>query len=92
MFNQLAHLPHLLELEFLATDTRTPLDYFICGQTYTYRVIVATRKAIRRLLPDCGVHPHVVTSAGLDYKLGRKEEAGKSYLCYSPCGSEDYVK
>jgi hypothetical protein len=78
MFKQLAQLPHLLELEFIPADR------------YADRAVITTRKAIRQFLPDYGVHPPVVTSAGLDYKLGPVEEAGKSCLRYNPCGSEEY--
>jgi hypothetical protein len=78
MFNQLAQLPHLLELEFIPASR------------YADRLVYSTRNAIRQFLPDYGVHPPVVTSAGVDYKLGRRGD-GKGCLHYHPCGSEAFM-
>ena len=91
MFNELAQLPQLFELEFISAENlKNGLS--IGKNSHAYRVMVATRKAVRQFLPDWDVHPHVVTSAGLHYKLWPIEEAGKSRLRYNPCGSEEYIK
>jgi hypothetical protein len=90
MLNEVARLPHLFNLEFISADNPRPDS--VTGHRrkgpYIYRITVITRKAIREFLPHRGVHPHIVTSAGLDYKLGPIEEAGKTCLRYNPCGSE----
>jgi hypothetical protein len=88
MLNEVAHLPHLLNLEFIPAEGRRSSFSFRPLGHYIYRIAVTTRKAIRQFLPDHGVHPPIVTSAGLDYELGPMEEAGKICLRYKPCGSE----
>jgi hypothetical protein len=90
MLNDVAHLPHLSVLEFIPADGRGPFQSRRPRhlKPYILRAIATTRKAIRQFLPDRGVHPEFVASAGLDYKLGPVEGAGKTCLRYNPCGSE----
>jgi hypothetical protein len=94
MLNDLGHLPHLWELEFISSNAQRPSG-IVCRHginAHGNHFTVAVRKAIRECQPERGVHPHVVISDGLDYTLGLIEEPGKTCLRYNPCGSEEYIK